>query len=99
MDIKLIRENPDEARLPDVLSRLRAGDLLIITADHGNDPTTSSTDHSREYVPLLAYGPGLARGVGLGRRGTFADLGATIGQMFGVKTEAGTSFLGELSGP
>jgi phosphopentomutase len=85
--------------LPAIMEGLRQDDVLFITADHGNDPTTPSTDHSREHVPLLVYGPRLAPGVKLGRRGTFADLGATIGEMFGVKTEAGTSFLRDLSGP
>jgi len=71
-------------RLASVLPRLRAHDLLVITADHGNDPTTPSTDHSREHVPLLATGPEVAVGTALGTRATFADLGQTVADNFGV---------------
>jgi phosphopentomutase len=86
-----------DARLAEVLPRLRPGDLLAVTADHGNDPTTPSTDHSREYVPLLVTGPGLAAGVDLGTRPTFADLGQTLAQALGVGALAhGTSFLDAL---
>jgi phosphopentomutase len=67
-----------DRRLPHMLAALRPGDALVLTADHGNDPTTPGTDHSREYVPLLIHGPRLARGVNLGMRRTFADLGQTI---------------------
>ncbi|MGH7230728.1 MAG: phosphopentomutase [Nitrospiraceae bacterium] len=67
-----------DRRLPHVLAALRAGDALFVTSDHGNDPTTAGTDHSREYVPLLVHGPRLARGVNLGIRRTFADVGQTI---------------------
>ncbi len=70
-----------DARLPELLAASRAGDLLIITADHGCDPTTPSTDHSREYVPLLAYGASLRPGVNLGIRQTFADVAATIAEL------------------
>ncbi len=69
----------DDALLPVVLA-LRAGDMLCLTADHGNDPTTTSTDHSREYVPVLVHGPRLARGVNLGTRNTYADLGQTVAE-------------------
>ena len=80
--------------LPNILNRLDRHDLLFITADHGNDPTTSSTDHSREYVPLLALGPGFKRGVDLGTRPTFADLGQTAAEFLDVRpTVHGTSFL------
>jgi phosphopentomutase len=81
--------------LPRLLDRLRPGDVLAITADHGCDPTTPSTDHSREFVPLLAWSPGAA-GRPLGTRGTFADLGATVSEAFGVPAAAGTSFLAAL---
>src|SRR5205823_13597911 len=82
-----------DAALPSFLSALREDDLLFITADHGNDPTTPSTDHARECVPLLALGPRVS-GVTIGRRETFADLGATVAEWFGVPfTGAGTSFL------
>jgi phosphopentomutase len=87
-----------DARLGEVLPRLKSGDLLIVTADHGNDPTTPSTDHSREYVPLLAYGARVRAGVNLGLRQTFADLGQTLAEVFGVEPlKHGTSFLGELA--
>jgi len=76
---------------------LRGGDLLIVTADHGNDPTTPSTDHAREYVPLLVTGLQVRAGVDLGTRRTFADLGQTLAEVFGVGQLAhGTSFLGEI---
>jgi len=64
-----------DARLSELLPRMQEADLLVLTADHGNDPTTPSTDHSREYVPLLVYGPRVQAGVDLGTRPTFADLG------------------------
>ncbi len=83
--------------LPAVLAALRPTDLLAITADHGNDPTTPSTDHSREYVPLLLVGAAVAAGRDLGVRSTFADLGQTLADLFGVTPLAhGTSFLQEL---
>jgi phosphopentomutase len=83
-----------DAGLPGILATIREGDLLVITADHGNDPASSSTDHSREYVPLLCYAPGGASGVHLGTRETFADVGKTVAEFFGVpNTLAGTSFL------
>ncbi len=75
----------------------RAVDLVVVTADHGNDPTTPSTDHSREYVPVLAAGGRVRAGADLGTRSTFADLGQTVAEIFGVPAlEHGTSFLGEL---
>lgn len=84
-------------KLPEILSKLTADDLLIITADHGNDPTTKSTDHSREYVPLLVYSPRFKHGVNLGVRDTFSDIAATVAEIFNVKsTGHGTSFLDEL---
>jgi phosphopentomutase len=86
-----------DARLSELLPRLGPGDLLILTADHGNDPTTSSTDHAREYVPILATGPRIRVGVDLGTRPTFADLGQTLAEVFGVgPLEHGTSFFGQL---
>ena len=79
------------------LPRLTERDLLVITADHGNDPTTPSTDHSREYVPLLVTGLRVGRGVDLGTRATFADLGQTLASVFGVPAlRHGTSFLEHL---
>jgi len=85
-----------DRRLAAVLPRLRDDDLLIVTADHGNDPTTASTDHTREYVPLIATGPRV-RACDLGTRTTFADLGQTLAEVFGVgRLGHGTSFLSEL---
>ena len=87
-----------DSRLAELLPRLRPDDLLIVTADHGNDPTTPSTDHSREHVPVLAVGAG-ARPVPLGDRATFADLGQTLAEIFRVAPLAhGTSFCRELWG-
>jgi phosphopentomutase len=83
-----------DKRLPDIERRLKPGDLLFITADHGNDPTTASTDHSRECVPLIALGPGLRAGLNLNTRSTFADLGQTAAEFLGIApTPDGTSFL------
>ena len=87
-----------DAALADTVNELRPGDLLVVTGDHGNDPTTPSTDHSREYVPLLVTGAGVAAGRSLGTRATFADLGQTIADNFGVGPLAhGTSFLSDLT--
>ena len=86
-----------DVRLAGLLPRLAPGDLLVLTADHGNDPTTPSTDHSREYVPVMAYGAAVRAGVDLGTRATFADLGQTVVDLFGLEPLAhGTSFLGDL---
>ena len=88
-----------DQRLAELIGALGPEDILVVTADHGCDPTTPSTDHSREYVPLLVYGRALKAGVDLGTRGTFADLGATVAEALGVRgTGAGTSFLAELLG-
>jgi phosphopentomutase len=82
--------------VPALLERIRAEDLIIFTADHGNDPTTSSTDHSREVVPVLVFGPKV-RPMDLGRRRTFADIGQTVAEFFEVPAlAAGTSFLSEI---
>lgn len=78
--------------LPRLLHALKEDDVLIITADHGCDPTTSSTDHSREYVPLLIYGRQVLGGVNLGVRETFADIAATVAEIFGLQFYAGKSF-------
>ena len=85
-----------DAWIPRLQARVQGDDLIVITADHGNDPTTPSTDHSREAVPVLALGPRV-QPRGLGERRTFADLGATVADYFGVAPlAAGTSFLEEL---
>ena len=83
-----------DGKLPTLLQALRPDDLLCVTGDHGNDPTTPSTDHSREYVPVLIYGRRLARGVNLGTRQTFADVGQTIAEALGAHMlTSGQSFL------
>jgi len=86
-----------DARLAALLPRLRPLDLLVVTADHGNDPTTPSTDHSREHVPLLMTGESTRAGVDVGTRPTFADLGQTLADVFGVPPlDHGRSFLSEI---
>ncbi|MDA8234050.1 MAG: phosphopentomutase [Clostridia bacterium] len=85
-----------DGRLPEIFAGLKADDLLIITADHGCDPTSEGTDHTREYVPLLVYGQDIKSGVNLGVRKSFADVGATIGQVFGIDLGVGTGFLKEI---
>ena len=81
-----------------MLPALDQDDLLVVTADHGNDPATPSTDHSREYVPLLLAGAGVRSGVSVGTRTTFADLAQTLAEVFGVPAlPHGTSFLREMT--
>ncbi|MBI4725680.1 phosphopentomutase [candidate division TA06 bacterium] len=84
--------------LPGLLKALTGGDILMITADHGNDPTTPSTDHSREYTPLLVFGPGIKSGIDLGTRKSFADIAATLAEIFDIKdTGQGASFLKQIT--
>jgi phosphopentomutase len=85
-----------DARLPEITSAMRDGDLLIITADHGNDPTYRGTDHTREYVPLLVYGSRSRAAVNLGTRASLADIGQTVAENFGLRLGAGESFLREI---
>jgi phosphopentomutase len=85
-----------DAWLPSLYGKLSGDDLLILTADHGCDPTTPSTDHSREFVPLLAYRPRKQEGVDLGLRSTLSDIGQTVAENFGTKISEGTSFLGAI---
>jgi phosphopentomutase len=86
-----------DLRLPEVLNKLKDDDLLIITADHGNDPVHHGTDHTREYVPLLVYHNGIKKGKELNTGNTFADIGATIAENYNVKKpEIGKSFLSQL---
>lgn len=88
-----------DSKIPELLSAIKEDDILIITADHGCDPTTISTDHSREYVPLLVYGLKLKNGINLGIRATFADVGATIAEYLELPPLAnGTSFYKEVRG-
>ncbi len=82
--------------LPKFESALRPGDLAIFTADHGCDPTVPGTDHTREYVPLLAFGPQVRAGVNLGLRASLSDIGQTVAANFGVSINHGASFLKEL---
>src|SRR5271165_3292872 len=83
--------------LPGFFAAEEDGDLAILTADHGCDPTTPSTDHSREYVPLLVSGPRARRGVDLGLRATLSDIGQTVAHNFSTSLEKGTSFLNQIS--
>lgn len=86
-----------DARLPEILSNMTPNDLLIITADHGNDPTFKGTDHTREYVPILVAGEKIQKGVDLGTRTTFADIASTIAEVLNTKdTGVGTSFAKQL---
>lgn len=86
-----------DRELPRILAEVLEGDLLIITADHGCDPTTPSTDHSREYVPILVYYPGIAPGIDLGIRESFSDVAQTIAQIFQLENlEHGKSFKKEI---
>ena len=85
-----------DAWLPEFEAALRPGDLAVLTADHGCDPTVSGTDHTREYVPLLAAGPQVRGGVNLGLRASLSDIGQTVAANFGVSINHGASFLKEL---
>ena len=83
--------------MPDLMAAMKDGDILMVTADHGCDPTTPGTDHTREYIPLVGTGHGLKRGVCIGTRSTFADIGATVYEYLTGKTwREGTSFLKEI---
>ena len=87
-----------DSRLPEIEGVMRADDLMMITADHGNDPTFRGSDHTREYAPLLVYGKS-ARSVDLGTRESLADIGQTIADNFGLKLSSGKSFLEQVSQP
>ncbi len=88
-----------DGRVEEILSRLRSDEIVMITADHGNDPTDASTDHSREHTPLLAAGPRVLPGADLGTRPSFADVGATLAELLGARPlTAGRSFLKEIRG-
>jgi len=84
-------------KLPEIINALKEDDLLILTADHGNDPSTPSTDHSREYIPIVAYGKNLKQNVDLGIRKTYSDISATILDIFNLeRLENGISFKNEI---
>jgi phosphopentomutase len=85
-----------DRRIPDIRRAMRESDCLIITADHGCDPTAHGSDHTREYVPILVYSKSLEGGVNLGTRSTLADIGQTVAENFGLRISFGNSFLGEL---
>lgn len=85
-----------DTRLPKIIDALNNDDLLIMTADHGNDPTKDGSDHTREYAPLLVYGKNAKSGVNLGTRSSLADIGQTIAENFGMTLNNGTSFLSEI---
>lgn len=85
-----------DSKLPEIIEALKEDDLLIMTADHGNDPSTPSTDHDREYIPILAYGKLLNKNVDLGIRETYADISATILDIQGLEILNGTSFKNEI---
>ena len=86
-----------DSRLTEIQGAMKEGDVLVITADHGNDPTRPGSDHTREYAPLIVYGPRARKGVNLGTRGSLSDIGQTIAENFGLKLSAGQSFLGEIA--
>ena len=85
-----------DRRLPEIFAAMKTGDLFIITADHGNDPTFPGSDHTREYAPLLAYGKSAKQGVNLGIRESLADIGQTIAENYGLQLKDGKSFLSEI---
>jgi phosphopentomutase len=85
-----------DAFVPPMVAALRPGDLLMLSADHGGDPCDASTDHTREYVPVVSAGPGVRGGADIGTRKTFADLGATAAEHLGIPALFGTSFLGAI---
>lgn len=85
-----------DKRVPEIMSAMDPEDILIFTADHGCDPTTESTDHSREYIPILVYGVNVKAGIDLGTRSSFADVAATTADFFGVKFNNGRSFCNEI---
>ncbi|MGL5330203.1 MAG: phosphopentomutase, partial [Peptostreptococcaceae bacterium] len=82
-----------DARLPEIMGSMKENDILIINADHGNDPTYKGTDHTREYIPVLVYGNNIKENVNLGIRKSFTDIGATVADLLNVKMpKNGTSF-------
>jgi phosphopentomutase len=86
-----------DSRVPEIESAMRDDDLMIITADHGNDPSFPGSDHTREYAPLLVYGKSARHGVDLGTRASLSDIGQTIAENFGLRLTAGESFLSQVA--
>jgi len=86
-----------DSRVPEIESAMREDDLMIITADHGNDPSFPGSDHTREYAPLLVYGKNARHGVNLGTRESLSDIGQTIAENFSLRLTAGQSFLGQVA--
>ncbi len=85
-----------DKRVPEILAAMSKGDIIIFTADHGCDPTTDSTDHSREYIPILAYGSKVKAGASIGIRNSFSDIAATAAEYFNIKWNTGKSFYKEI---
>jgi len=88
-----------DTRLPEIEAAMNGEDLLVITADHGNDPTFRGTDHTREYAPLMVFGKQARTGIDLGIRNSLSDIGQTIAENFGLRLSAGDSFLSEVAPP
>ncbi|MFH0875778.1 MAG: phosphopentomutase [archaeon] len=86
-----------DLEIGDIITKLKSDDLLIVTADHGNDPTFKGTDHTREYIPLMIYGKNTKQAVNLGIRKSFSDIGKTIAENYSVKLKEGKSFLKEIT--
>lgn len=86
-----------DAQIPSIIDAMRENDLLILTADHGNDPSMPGSDHTREYAPLLVYGKSAKPGVDLGTRQSLSDIGQTVAENFGLKLKDGMSFIDEIS--
>ena len=85
-----------DSRWPQIEDAMRDDDLVMITADHGNDPTFPGTDHTREYAPLIVYGKKAKAGINLGTRDSLSDIGKTIADNFGIELAAGQSFLSQI---
>jgi len=85
-----------DSRLPEIIDALNDDDLLVLTADHGNDPSMPGSDHTREYVPLIVFGKTARQGIALGTRQSLSDIGQTIAGNFGLEIADGVSFLGEI---